>query len=154
MVSGSPKPFDPACIFCRITAGRAPASVVCRDEVVVAFMDIRPVNAAHLLVVPLGHAVSLADLPAPDGRRMFTVAQQMAAALRRSGLRREGANLFLADGVAAGQDVLHVHMHVLPRFEDDNLRLTGFAAVRSHAPPPRADIDEVAAAIRDALGPA
>lgn len=151
-MEGAGQTFDPACIFCRIVAGQAPASVAYRDEVVVAFMDIRPVNAGHLLVVPLGHAASLADLPAADGQRMFTVAQQLAAALRRSGVRCEGVNLFLADGAAAGQDVFHVHMHVLPRFEDDNLRLTGFAAVRSHAPPPRADIEEVAAAIRDALG--
>ena len=153
MGDGGPA-FDPTCIFCRIIAGQAPASIVYRDEVVGVFMDIRPVNAGHLLVGPLGHAASLADLPAPDGQHMFTVAQRMAAALRRSGLRCEAVNLFLADGVAAGQEVLHVHMHVLPRFEDDNLRLSGFAAVRSHAPPSRADLDEAAAAIRDALGTA
>ncbi len=143
---------DANCIFCRIITGQAPASVVYRDEAVVAFLDIRPVNPGHLLVVPAGHVASFADLAAPAGEQMFAVAQQLAAALRRSGLRCEGVNLFLADGVAAGQEVFHVHMHVLPRFADDNLRLTGFAAVRSHVSPSRADLDAVAAVIRDARG--
>lgn len=101
--------YDPTCIFCRIIAGQAPASLVYRDDVVAAFMDIRPVNPGHLLVVPSAHATMLADLPKRDGQQMFAVAQQLAAAVRRSGVRCEGVNLFLADGEVAGQEVFHAH---------------------------------------------
>ena len=107
------------CIFCEILAGRAEASFLYRDEVVAAFMDIRPVNAGHVLVIPIRHAASLAELDEGDGRQMFSVAQRVAAALRKSGMPCEGVNLFLADGQAAGQEVWHVHLHVFPRFSGD-----------------------------------
>jgi diadenosine tetraphosphate (Ap4A) HIT family hydrolase len=73
-------------------------------------MDIRPINAGHVLVVPDGHAFRLADLPEGTGARMFRTAQNIAAALYESGLDCEGVNLFLADGEAAGQEVFHVHL--------------------------------------------
>src|SRR5262249_53486212 len=96
-----------------------PGTFIYRDEHVAAFMDIRPVNTGHLLVVPVRHATYMADLdPATAGRLMQT-AHCMAAALRASGLRCEGVNLFLADGEAAMQEVLHVHLHVFPRFVGD-----------------------------------
>jgi diadenosine tetraphosphate (Ap4A) HIT family hydrolase len=107
------------CVFCEIIAGHAPASVVYRDDSCIAFMDIMPVNAGHLLVVPLKHATNLADLEFQTGGALFTVAQRLSAAVRRSGLRAEGINLLLADGEVAGQEVFHVHLHVLPRFVGD-----------------------------------
>src|SRR5215207_166547 len=91
------------CIFCRILAGSAPGSFVYRDEQCAAFMDVQPVNPGHLLVVPTRHAASLAELDAPTAGRLMQVAQRLAAALRASGLRCEGVNLFLADGKAATQ---------------------------------------------------
>jgi histidine triad (HIT) family protein len=110
---------DASCIFCRIIAGEAEASMVFEDDMVVVFMDIQPVTPGHLLVVPRKHVVDLAGLDDFHGARMFTVARGMAAALRGSGLRCEGVNLFLADGSAAGQTVFHTHLHVLPRFAGD-----------------------------------
>jgi histidine triad (HIT) family protein len=107
------------CVFCEIVAGRAPASIVHRDEACIAFMDIKPVNAGHLLVVPVTHATYLADLDPRTGSVLFAVAQRLAAAVRTSGLKVEGINLLLADGEAAGQEVFHVHLHVLPRFKGD-----------------------------------
>jgi len=142
--------FDPACVFCRIIAGEAPASVVYRDDATIAFMDIRPVNPGHLLVVPLAHAASLADLPAADGQRMFAVAHHLAGALRQSGIRCDGVNLFLADGAAAGQDVFHTHLHVLPRFAGDGIRVATFGRPPADAPS-RGDLEEIAAAVRRAL---
>ena len=113
----------PACIFCEILAGRAPASFVYRSEDCAAFMDIRPVNPGHVLVIPIAHAARLAELDPATGMHMFQVAQRLAAALRASGLRCEGVNLFLADGTAAGQEVHHVHLHVFPRWVGDGHRL-------------------------------
>ena len=110
-------------MFCDIIAGRTPASVVYRDERCMAFMDIRPLTPGHLLVVPLAHASSLVELDAATGGHLFVVAQKLAAAVRASGLKADGINLCLADGEAAGQEVLHVHLHVFPRFAGDGFGL-------------------------------
>ena len=139
---------DPDCVFCQIVSGEAPASVAYQDEFVVAFLDIRPVTPGHLLVVPRGHVVGLADLPAAIGAHLFRVAQQLASALRRSGLRCEGVNLFLADGAAAFQKVFHVHLHVLPRWPGD-----GFALRMKLGTPSRSELNETAASIRRAVDP-
>ncbi len=137
------------CIFCAILAGRAPASLVYRDERCAAFLDIRPVNPGHTLVVPIRHAASLAELDPEDGAQLFRVAQRLAAALRRSGLRCEGVNLFLADGEAAGQEVFHVHLHVLPRFRGDGFGMRFPPGYGQN--PPRAELDEIAQRIRGAM---
>ena len=139
------------CIFCDIVAGHASASIVFRDELVCAFMDIQPVNPGHVLVIPLEHVAYLENLPPRTGGRTFEVGQQLAAALRRTGLHCEGINFFLADGEAAGQEVFHVHLHVFPRFAGDGFGLhysPNYANL-----PPRAALEEVAVAIREALSP-
>jgi diadenosine tetraphosphate (Ap4A) HIT family hydrolase len=134
------------CTFCEIAASRAPASLVYEDERAIAFMDIGQVTPGHLLVVPRRHATGLADLDEPTGQHLFVVAMRMAVALRRSGLRCEGINIFLADGAAAGQDVFHVHLHVVPRFSGDGFILDADWASR----PDRAELDRLAAQIRRA----
>ncbi|MGH8874893.1 MAG: HIT family protein [Acidimicrobiia bacterium] len=136
-----------SCVFCAIVAGESPASVVDEDEAVVAFMDILPVTAGHTLVIPRRHALGLADLEDREGGAMFAVARRVAAALRRSGFRCEGINLFVADGLAAGQEVFHVHLHVLPRFPGDGFGLR----IDRPGPPDRATLDEQAAVIRAVL---
>lgn len=134
------------CVFCRIVAGTADASVVYEDDRLLAFCDLNPVNPGHLLITPRAHAVGLVDLDESDGSRMFMVAQRLAAAVRSSGLRCEGVNLFLADGEAAGQDVFHVHLHVFPRYVGDLFRLD---CVRRRAS--RRDLDEIAVLVRAVL---
>jgi histidine triad (HIT) family protein len=137
------------CTFCKIVAGRAPASVVYRDDVCIAFMDITPVNPGHLLIVPLKHATYLADLDLQTGGALFKVAQRLSAAVRKSGLRVEGVNLLLADGEAAGQSVFHVHLHVLPRFLGDGFGHRFPATYGQH--PRREQLDSNASAIRLAI---
>lgn len=100
----SPEPGLEPCVFCEIVAGRAPASIVYEDDLCLAIMTIGPVNPGHLLVLPRAHAPSLADLDEATGGHLFAVAMRMAAAIRASGLRCEGINLFLADGEAAFQE--------------------------------------------------
>ena len=134
------------CVFCDIVAGRGPASLVHSDETVIAFLDLRPVTTGHLLVIPRAHAAFLADLDPAVGGLMFGVAQRMAAALRRSGLRCDGVNLFLADGEAAFQEVFHVHLHVIPRTPGDGFRIRA-----KWRPPARAELDLVADRVRDGL---
>jgi histidine triad (HIT) family protein len=112
-----------SCVFCRIIAGQLPSAPVYSDNQVVAFLDIRPVNPGHTLVVPKSHVSSLAELRPALGGRLFQVAMQVAAALRRSGLRCEGVNVYVADGKVAFQEVPHIHIHVIPRFQGDALRI-------------------------------
>jgi histidine triad (HIT) family protein len=111
------------CIFCDIVAGLAPANFIHQDELCVAFMDIHPINPGHVLVVPRQHAILLPELDAASVGHLLLVAQQVDTALRHSGLRCEGVNLFLADGRPAGQEVMHVHLHVIPRFDGDGHHL-------------------------------
>ena len=119
----TPTAAPDGCVFCAIAGGRAEATCVYEDEDLVAFMDLAPVTPGHLLVVPRRHAVGLADLPEDLGMAMFRLSQRVSTALRRSELRCEGTNLFLADGEAAGQEVFHVHLHVFPRYDGDAFRI-------------------------------
>jgi histidine triad (HIT) family protein len=134
------------CVFCCIVAGTADASIVYEDDRLLAFCDINPVNPGHLLIIPKVHRMGLVDLDESDGSRMFVVAQRLAAAVRRSGLRCEAVNLFLADGPAAGQEVFHVHLHMFPRYLGDRFRL-----VSGQRPASRRDLDEIAAQVRAVL---
>jgi len=137
------------CVFCDIVAGERPASIVYRDGSCTAFMDIQPVNPGHTLVVPNEHAASLAELDPEAGEQMFQLAQRIAQALRDSGIRCEGVNLMLADGAAAGQEVPHVHLHILPRYRGDGF---GFRRGPGYSQrPSRSDLDERAAQIRGPL---
>ncbi|MGE5829140.1 MAG: HIT family protein [Micromonosporaceae bacterium] len=111
------------CVFCAIVQGRAEASFVHADDAVVAFMDLNPINPGHLLVVPRSHRPYLNDLDEHVGALMWRVAHRCVRALRRSGLRADGVNLFLADGEPAGQEVFHAHLHVIPRYSGDSLRI-------------------------------
>ncbi|MFW9935475.1 MAG: HIT family protein [Candidatus Thorarchaeota archaeon] len=111
------------CVFCKIVAKKVPANVVYEDNKIIAFLDIRPINPGHTLVIPKNHAASLKDLDSKLGGRLFQVAGQIAAAIRKSGLRCEGINVWLADGKAAFQEVPHIHIHVIPRFKGDGLRI-------------------------------
>ena len=135
-----------SCVFCDIVAGHAPASILFRDERTITFLDHRPVTPGYMLVVPRRHAAFLADLDPEDGAQLFRVGLRGAAALRASSLRCEGVNFHLADGEVAGQEVFHVHLHVLPRFTGDGfgLRFPPDYRIRE-----RAELDEAAAAVRE-----
>lgn len=137
------------CIFCKILAGDSEVSPVYRDDKCAAFMDIQPINPGHLLVVPMTHAADLAGLKEEEGAQVFRVAQRLAAALRRSGVKCEGVNLFLADGLAAMQEVFHVHLHVIPRYDGDGFGLK-FPA-KYFQKPDRKQLNKVAEKIRHAF---
>ena len=137
------------CIFCRISSGELPASVVYEDERTIAFLDIQPITPGHVLVVPKVHAESLVELSPEDAAQVMRVGQLMDRALRASELRCEGVNLFVADGKAAGQEVGHVHLHVFPRFEEDGFKLPLESSDR--ATPGREQLNETAGKLKQAV---
>ena len=145
-----PEPSDLTCVFCRIVRRELPASILAEDEHTMAFLDIRPINPGHLLVIPKAHAPHVADLPPGAGGRLFDMARELTTALRQSGLRCEGVNFHLADGEVAGQEIFHVHLHVFPRFEGDGVGLR--MGPRYGTMPAREELDRIAASIRAASG--
>lgn len=133
------------CAFCEIVAGRSAASVPFEDTLVLCVMDVHPVNPGHLLVIPKRHATSLDELSEETGAQLFRIGMRMQRAIRASGLPCEGINFLLADGESAGQDVFHVHLHVVPRLAQDRFRISAEATR-----PTRTELDQSAAAIRAA----
>ena len=109
------------CIFCKIIAGEIPAAKIYEDELVLAFLDIGPINFGHTLVIPKEHHESSATIPEATAGRMFRVGSRIGIALKRK-FEYEAFNLHLADGTAAGQVVMHAHLHVVPRGVEDGFR--------------------------------
>lgn len=137
------------CIFCQIMEGRAATSTVYEDDICLAFMDIQPVNPGHVLVVPKVHFKDLADLPPHIGAHLFQVAQRIALSLSKTEVKGEGMDLFLAHGEAAGQEIFHVHLHVIPRFTGDGF---GFRFGPNYTDlPERQELEAIAVQIRQQL---
>jgi histidine triad (HIT) family protein len=113
---------DPDCIFCKIAARELPARIVDEDERTLAFMDIAPATHGHALVIPRAHSRDLMSVSQEDLAATAAAAQRLAArAVERLGA--EGVNLLNSCGAAAWQSVFHFHVHVIPRYLDDPLRL-------------------------------
>ena len=111
-----------ACIFCQIVAGTAEVSPVWEDDHAVAFLDIHPIHRGHALVIPRAHVADLAACPPELAGQVFALAGRLGPAIVRA-VAAEGFNVWTANGHAAGQEVFHFHLHVLPRFADDRFGL-------------------------------
>ena len=113
---------DPDCIFCKILAGELPATIVDEDERTIAFMDINPATRGHVLVIPRVHSSDLLAVD-PDDLVAVALSSQRLAARMRERLDADGVNLVNSCGAIAWQTVFHFHVHVIPRYADDPLRL-------------------------------
>ena len=130
----------PDCIFCKIVAGDIPSTRVFEDERTIAFMDINPGTTGHLLVIPREHAKDLLEIDSEDLAACAQTAQRMARRVNER-LGADGVNLVNSCGSAAWQTVFHFHIHVIPRYAGDPLRLPW--------QPAPGDRDEIAAAARE-----
>ncbi len=128
---------DPDCLFCQILAGDSPGTIVDSDELTVSFMDIYPVTRGHALVVPRNHSRDIFDIGAED-LVAVTLAAQRLAARALDALGADGINLTNFNRPAAWQTIFHFHVHVIPRYVGDPLRLPPL--------PGPGDPDEIAAA--------
>jgi histidine triad (HIT) family protein len=134
---------DPDCLFCKIVAGEIPSTRVDEDERTVAFMDINPATPGHLLVIPREHSADLLEVPEEDLDAVMRMARKLAGrVLERLGA--DGVNLLNSCGREAWQTVFHFHIHVIPRYAGDPLRLPWV--------PGPGDRDEIAAAARKITG--
>jgi histidine triad (HIT) family protein len=113
---------DPDCIFCKIVAGELPATIVDEDEHTIAFMDIAPATRGHALVIPRRHAADLLSVEPGDLAAVASTAARLAGTMRER-LGAAGVNLLNSCGAAAWQTVFHFHVHVIPRYAEDPLRL-------------------------------
>jgi histidine triad (HIT) family protein len=131
---------DPDCLFCKIVAGDLPSTRVYEDERTIAFMDINPGSRGHLLVIPRAHSRDLLEIAPEDLDAVARTAQVMARRVKDK-LAADGVNLINACGSVAWQTVFHFHVHVIPRYEGDPLRLPW--------QPAPGDRDDIAAAARE-----
>jgi histidine triad (HIT) family protein len=113
---------DPDCIFCKIVAGELPATIVGEDERTISFMDIAPATRGHALVIPREHSADLLSIEAEDLAAVGLAAQRLATRVKQR-LGADGVNLLNSCGAVAFQSVFHFHMHVIPRYAGDPLRL-------------------------------
>ncbi|MBI2109664.1 HIT domain-containing protein [Candidatus Woesearchaeota archaeon] len=108
------------CIFCSITEGKIPSNVIYEDNHVIAVLDINPASRGHTLVIPKKHYAVTALMPDKEAEHLFNIANKISKALFDN-LKSEGTNIFVANGVIAGQNVAHAVVHVIPRYKDDGL---------------------------------
>src|SRR5947209_522898 len=127
---------DPDCIFCKIIAGELPGQIIDEDERTIAFMDINPGTRGHALVVPRAHARNLLEISPEDLAATLSSVQRLARKVTER-LDADGVNVLNSCGSAAWQTVFHFHVHVIPRYEGDPLRLPWT--------PEPGDLDEIAA---------
>jgi len=135
-------------VFCGIVRGEIPGRTVYEDDDVQAFLDANPLARGHTLVVPKDHYSRVHELPEAAGDAVFSALRRLAPVVREA-VDADGVTVGINDGEAAGQEVMHVHGHLVPRFEGDGGGAV-HSIVRSRPELSDEELDEVAAAIREA----
>lgn len=138
------------CEFCKIVSGEFKSSKIYEDDSILAFMDIQPVNEGHILIIPKKHVELIADLDDETSAKMFILTNKINKALRKSDLKLEGINYFLADGESGGQEVFHTHLHIYPRFDGDGFGMVYNENYRKVLPK-RAELDLIAEKVKNLL---
>lgn len=111
------------CVFCKIVAGSIPTNKVYEDDHTLAFLDINPKNHGHTLVIPKDHFENIYGTPDETLCRMMIIVRKLAVAVK-NGVDADGINIVMNNESAAGQDVWHAHIHVIPRFNEDGYKNT------------------------------
>ena len=113
---------DPDCLFCKIVKKEIFAAILYEDDDVIAFMDIKPINPGHALIIPKKHAVLVEEMDEELFLKLFPVARNIAAKIKEKIPETTAINYFIADGEDAGQEVFHMHLHVIPRKPNDGFK--------------------------------
>ncbi len=138
------------CPFCNIVSGKTSGSIVYEDATTIAFMDVNPVNVGHTLVVPKEHRENIYEIPEKTLSEVVTVVKKVSTAVKKT-VSAEGISILQLNGRAAGQSVMHFHIHVIPRFKDDSMSKAIIAMVGhqglKHVE--RRELDDMAKKIRE-----
>jgi len=136
---------EESCVFCKIVRRELPASVIYEDEEVMAFLDIRPLAIGHALVIPKGHYVDIFDIPEKLLTQIQIVTKKISIPIKKA-TEADGISIIQQNGKAAGQDIFHLHVHVVPRFEAQ--KMPRFGELKEAK---RAKLDEIADKIKEKL---
>jgi histidine triad (HIT) family protein len=113
--------FDNNCIFCKISQKQAPSSIIYEDKSTLAFLDIRPLNIGHSLVIPKKHYIDIFDTPEQNLCQTHVAAKKISPAIKKA-TNADGISIIQQNGKAAGQDIFHIHVHIIPRFFGQKLK--------------------------------
>jgi len=111
---------DKDCVFCKIVSGEIPTNKVYEDKEFLAFLDIKPINKGHTLIIPKKHCKNLLDFPKAEETDLIEFIKKVATAVVKA-TNADGFNLGMNNGKAAGQVIHHAHFHIIPRFNNDGL---------------------------------
>lgn len=134
-----------SCIFCKIAQKKVAASLVYEDEQVLAFLDIRPLNEGHTLIIPKKHYENIFDIPIELNSYLHGIAKQVALAVRKT-VEADGISIIQQNGEAADQEIPHLHVHIIPRFKGQ--KMPSFAKTSEEE---KEKLDEIATRIRKNL---
>lgn len=110
------------CIFCKIANGEIPSTTLYEDNDFRVILDVNPASKGHTLILPKKHAENLYDLPDETASKALVLAKNMASKIEKA-LECDGLNLVQNNGETAGQTVFHLHMHIIPRYKNDSVKL-------------------------------
>lgn len=137
------------CVFCKIVKGELPCSKVYEDNLLLAFMDIQPVEKGHILIIPKEHHKYMSEVSDELLREIIILAKKIEIALRKSEVKAQDINLFLADGEIANQEIPHFHLHIIPRYPNDGF---GFKFREDYQTRPlREELDSLASVVKKYL---
>ncbi len=122
---------DSNCIFCKIAGGEIPSKTLYEDDSFRVILDISPASKGHAIILPKNHAANLYELPDEDASKIMIVAKKVATVLKDV-LHCDGINILQNNGEAAGQTVFHLHVHIIPRYENDNVTITWTAGAEGN----------------------
>ena len=111
------------CIFCKIAQGEIPSKTLFENEDFRVIFDISPASKGHVIILPKVHAANIYELPDEVAGKAFVLAKKVATVLKEV-LKCDGINIVQNNGEAAGQTVFHLHVHVIPRYKDDSVKIT------------------------------
>lgn len=113
---------DCNCIFCKIAAGEIPSRTLYEDDSFRVILDISPASKGHAIILPKNHAANIYEISEEDAGKIFVVAKKVAAVMKDV-LHCDGMNILQNNGEVAGQTVFHLHVHLIPRYEGDQLQI-------------------------------
>ena len=135
------------CIFCKIVKGQEQSTIVYEDEHSLAFLDIHPLNLGHTLIIPKKHYPGMGEMPLDEVGRLFVSVAKVMQGVRRA-TKANGMNIGQSNGRAASQEVFHMHVHIIPRFDNDSQGGLTFPERKSMGP---ADREAIGKEVRQAI---